>query len=128
MKQVTAAVIREDGRILLTRRAPNCAVPGAWELPGGKIESGETPQECLERELAEELRMAGTAGAILATTVHHYEHGSFELHAIEFVRTSDFEVQEGIHDEFGWFEPSQLSDLYLAPADVDLVTTLFGGL
>lgn len=125
MKQVTAAVIIEDGRLLLTRRSPNSSVPGAWELPGGKIEEGETPQECLERELLEELQLGGIAGAVLARSEYKYDHGSFELLAIEFTRSSEFTLDPTIHDDYIWALPDEAGNLYLAPADVPLIAALF---
>lgn len=48
---VTAAIIRRGEEILITERGRNQSHPGKWEFPGGKIEPGETPKECLEREL-----------------------------------------------------------------------------
>jgi len=55
LRQVTAAVIIEDGLLFLARRGPVERLSGLWELPGGKLEPGETLQQCLERELLEEL-------------------------------------------------------------------------
>ena len=66
MKQVTAAIIIQNGNVLLTRRSPGESLPGYWEFPGGKIEDGETPQVCLERELKEELCITTKAGQIIA--------------------------------------------------------------
>ena len=59
MKEIAAAVIRRDGRLLLCRRAerPGDSCAGLWEFPGGKLEPGETPAQCLERELMEELEL-----------------------------------------------------------------------
>ena len=51
MKEVTAAIILKDNEILIAQRAPGENLEGKWEFPGGKIESGETPQECLKREM-----------------------------------------------------------------------------
>ena len=55
MKTVTAAVIRNNGSVLLTRRKVGEKLAGMWEFPGGKIEPGESPEEYLKRELKEEL-------------------------------------------------------------------------
>ncbi|EAX47152.1 NUDIX hydrolase [Thermosinus carboxydivorans Nor1] len=55
MKEVTAAIIINDGKVLIAQRAENQKLAGKWEFPGGKIESGETPEECLIREINEEL-------------------------------------------------------------------------
>lgn len=122
MKQVTAAVIIEEGRLLITRRPPGDPLAGLWELPGGKIEPGESSQECLARELTEELAMSVTVGAELARTIYHYDHGSFEMLALEVTRHSGFVLR--VHDEFAWVPLSEIADYPLAPADVELVKQL----
>jgi mutator protein MutT len=53
--RVTAAIIIENQKVLITQRHPNDVMSGKWEFPGGKIEPGETPEICLRRELQEEL-------------------------------------------------------------------------
>jgi 8-oxo-dGTP diphosphatase len=88
MLQVTAAVIIEDGRLLLARRPAGDHLEGFWELPGGKVEPGESPEQCLRRELIEELNMRSEVGDLLATAVHHYAHGTFELLAYRTKRMS----------------------------------------
>ena len=55
MKQVTAAIIIKDNKVLIAQRAPDDKLANKWEFPGGKIKPGETPQECLKREIREEL-------------------------------------------------------------------------
>lgn len=122
MRQVTAAVIIENSKLLLARRAPGQKLAGMWELPGGKIEDGETPQECLERELLEELSMTAEAGEVLAITVYHYEHGSFEMLAVEARRTSGLQLT--VHDDVCWVTRTDIPMLPLAPADVDLISQL----
>ena len=122
MRQVTAAVIIEDRRLFLARRPPGDPLAGLWELPGGKIEPGETPQACLVRELQEELEMTATAGIVVAQAVYHYEHGSFEMLAIEATRLSAFQLQ--VHDQCAWVSLADIADYELAPADVLLVEQL----
>ena len=122
MKTVTAAVIVEEGRLFLARRPAGDPLAGAWELPGGKVEPWETAQACLARELTEELAMAVEVGRLLATTVYHYEHGSFEILAYEVTRASDYITL--VHDASAWVSSTEIAALELAPADEDLVAQL----
>ena len=52
--KVTAAILEKDGRIIIAQRKSSDHLSGKWEFPGGKIEAGESPEECLARELNEE--------------------------------------------------------------------------
>ena len=122
MRQVTAAVIVENGRLLLTRRGPGGTLPGCWELPGGKVEPGESLQECLTRELQEELAMEANIAGVVATTTYRYDHGAFEMYALETTRCSDFTLH--VHDMFLWATSDEIIDLELAPADIELIGQL----
>jgi 8-oxo-dGTP diphosphatase len=64
MIAVTAGILRRDGRILICRRPEGKRLAGVWEFPGGKMEPGETPEECLRRELREELGFDARIGTI----------------------------------------------------------------
>ena len=55
MITVVAAIIRKNGKILITRRFDNVHLPGLWEFPGGKVEEGESLETALQREIGEEL-------------------------------------------------------------------------
>ena len=65
---VAAALIDEEGRVLLQQRAPGREMAGLWEFPGGKIEPGERPEAALARELAEELGIEVEEDALTAAT------------------------------------------------------------
>jgi mutator protein MutT len=67
-------------RLLITRRGVGAIMAGYWELPGGKIEDGETPQECVIRELHEELGVQVVLCEQLAPVEHAYEHARVRLH------------------------------------------------
>ncbi len=66
---VAAAVVKKDGRFLLTQRQPGKMFENQWEFPGGKLEAGESPEAALERELTEELGILTRTGAILDARV-----------------------------------------------------------
>ena len=67
MRQVVCAILQDErGRYLAAQRASG-PMAGKWEFPGGKIESGETPQQACERELAEELGVQVEAGQVVLT-------------------------------------------------------------
>ncbi len=70
---VAAAVLIEDGRVLVTQRKAGTHLAGAWEFPGGKVLPGEDPRHALRRELAEELGIEAQVGEIVDVTFHAYE-------------------------------------------------------
>lgn len=118
-------MIIEGGRLFLARRPPGDNLAGLWELPGGKVEEGETPQECLVRELREELAMDSEVGEVLAETEYEYTHGAFRMLAIRTHRLSGFKILE--HDRTAWVRREEISAYDLAPADAALASQLISG-
>ena len=109
MIRVSAAVIFDEaGRVLLCSRPPE-KPPAGWEFPGGKIESGETPEAALERELLEELALPGKCGAELAVVTVP----PVELHFIEFFPAPGAAVTPKEGQSFRWQEitPEMPADL-----------------
>jgi 8-oxo-dGTP diphosphatase len=111
--RVAAAVVRRGGAILLTQRPPDASHPLQWELPGGKIETGESPEQALVREIEEELGVRATPLARLGTYHHAYPDGprveivfvecsldsldlrpSRAVHAMRWVRPADIDLGE----------------------------------
>lgn len=118
-KLVAAAVVHLNGKILITRRAPGEKLAGMWEFPGGKLEHEETPQECITRELREELGVESVAGEILTSTTYTYPGGTIELIAIAVkLQSTQFTLQ--VHDLFEWVQPQELLRYELAPADIPI--------
>jgi 8-oxo-dGTP diphosphatase len=109
--------------VVLTRRHPNEKLPGYWEFPGGKVEEGETPQECLERELCEELGIVSKAGKIIAVSEYHYSHGSFRLLAI-MTTLKDKNFSLSVHDRVEWVPIASLLEYKLAPADIPIAKVI----
>ena len=114
----------ESGKVLLVRRGPDQSLGGYWEFPGGKVEPNESEEECLMRELAEELSIDVEVGDLVAESHYTYEHGEFLLKAYE-VRIVKGKPVLTVHDQMVWVEPAQLRKYRLAPADVPIAIGLF---
>lgn len=78
---VTAAVIHQNGKILIAQRPLDGMLGGLWEFPGGKQEDGETLAECLQREIKEELGLEIEVGQPVTVVNHSYSHFKITLHA-----------------------------------------------
>lgn len=70
--EVTAAVIMDKNKILTAKRSPGKHLAGHWEFPGGKIEPGETPEQCLKRELKEEFTIESEIREFVAESIFDY--------------------------------------------------------
>jgi 8-oxo-dGTP diphosphatase len=119
MIDVTAAIIKRDGNILIAKRSSNSSLPNKWEFPGGKVDGGETPEECLARELYEEFDIIVTVGNFLIESVYQYEHKTIRLMAFQVFTDADITTMNA-HDEVKWVPMEALLDYDLAPADVPI--------
>jgi len=120
---VTAAIIEKDSRILAVRKRPGLHLGGYWEFPGGKLESNETPEECLQRELFEELGIQCEIGVFLAESIHDYGNRVIRLLGFHVRHTSgEFHLTD--HDAIRWLTVDELFTLQWAPADIPLVEAL----
>jgi 8-oxo-dGTP diphosphatase len=127
MKQVVAALIVEDGRILACQRTRHQPMPLKWEFPGGKIEEGEQPRDALRRELEEELGIDATIGNEVARIQHRYSNGgAVELRFFE-VRKYQGELENRIFREIRWVKQKELPELDFLDADRTLVRDLAAG-
>ena len=76
---VACALVDADGRVLLSQRPEGKALAGLWEFPGGKLEPGETPEECLVRELREELGIETKIACLAPLTFASHRYDEFHL-------------------------------------------------
>ena len=121
---VAAAVVERDGRFLLTRRLQGTHLAGTWEFPGGKCEPDESPEDCLRREIVEELAVDCVVGDRLLVTQHTYPERRVELHFFSASLSSEPVPQLG--QEMKWVARDELRTLDLPEADVDLIAILSG--
>ena len=117
--KVTAGVIINKDRVLLTRRAPEEKFAGGWEFPGGKIEDCETPEECLARELKEELSINVSVDKFCTEVTHDYGDVIINLIAYYCTMTGG-EIQISVHDKYKWVKIIDLLKFNLLPADIPI--------
>lgn len=123
---VTAAVLRREGRILITLRPEGKRDAGMWEFPGGKLEDGESPEEGLRRELREELDIEAEIGPIFAVVHHRYPWGDVLILAYEG-RPLSAEIRNLQVADHRWVLPRELADHPILPADRPIIEKLLTG-
>jgi len=121
--QVTAGLIWKEGKLLIARRPSEGMLGGLWEFPGGKQEPGETLQECLVREIREELDIAIEVGARLVSVDHAYTHFSITLHAFEARHLRGTPRAIGCAD-WRWITPEELDDFAFPRTDRRIIEYL----
>jgi 8-oxo-dGTP diphosphatase len=122
--EVAAALIcDEGGRYLITRRVPGSHLEGLWEFPGGKREVGESLEECLRRELSEELGADFTVGQRVETVTWRYPEKTVVLHFFR-CRLSGGAIEPRERQAHAWVEAGRLNDYAFPPADRELIVRL----
>lgn len=114
--EVTAAVFIKNDQVLLMRRAPGNSSAGGWEYPGGKIESGETGEQCLKRELFEELCIEAEIGDLMAESTFSTTSKTIHLYAY-FIKNYYGAIQLTVHDNMEWVPIHSLLTHDQLPAD-----------
>lgn len=118
-------VVREAGRCLVARRNLGGSQGGKWEFPGGKQESGESAEEALVREFAEELAVPVAVGRRLYVGTFSNGPKDYRLEAFETTLLGrEFRLTE--HQELRWVAPGELLALDLSDSDRQVAAALFG--
>ena len=117
---VACAIIEQNGTVLAAQRSAAMSLPLKWEFPGGKIEAGETAEECLIRELREELGVSVFIGSALSPATHCYPDFTVTLYPFT-CRLTGGTVSMYEHHALKWVEPQQMSDLDWAAADLPVI-------
>jgi putative transposase len=125
--QVTAGVIVRDGRVLVCQRAPGGHHPGKWEFPGGKVEPGESLEECLRRELREELGIDATIGALRWTTRHQYPGRDPFVLSFFLVARYTGTLENRIFADVRWTSVDALGGFDFLEGDREFVAALAAG-
>ena len=119
------ALVDTDGRILLSQRPEGKALAGLWEFPGGKVEQCETPEECLVRELQEELGIQTKIACLAPLTFASHTYESVHLLMPLYICRRYEGIARGQEGQaVRWVRPQNLRDFPMPPADEPLIPFL----
>lgn len=124
--QVAAGLIHRGDKLLIARRPAEGMLGGLWEFPGGKQEPGESLEECLVREIREELGIAIEVEAFLVRVDHGYSHFSITLHAFAARFLHGRPRALGCAD-WRWIDPDELDQFAFPRADRRIIEHLSAG-
>lgn len=117
---VACAIIEQSGKVLAAQRSASMSLPLKWEFPGGKIEAGESPEECLNRELMEELGVSVRIGVALPPATHSYTDFTVTLHPFTCSLAGGVIIMHE-HHALQWIEPERMPELDWAAADLPVI-------
>lgn len=126
LKEVGTGIIVRNGKIFIGQRPEGKPLAGLWEFPGGKLEAGETIEQCLKRELKEELDVDSEIGEHIMDTVYHYKElgTEFKLNVF-FVHIPDkAEICLKVHQNGAWVTAAEMENYTFPPADVAIIKKL----
>lgn len=122
---VACALVDADNRVLITKRPEGKSLAGLWEFPGGKLEAGETPEDCLIRELREELGVSVKPACLAPLTFASHSYPDFHLLMPLYVCRRYEGIPRGLEgQQIKWVSPKKLRDFPMPPADEPLIPAL----
>jgi 8-oxo-dGTP diphosphatase len=123
--RVVAAVIEKEGRYLITQRRPTAVLPLLWEFPGGRVESGESDQSALKREMKERLDADVQVGEMISFVSHPYEGYTVDLYLYSAKLLSPKLEVRAVH-AFKWVRSEDFDQHPFTPADQASMDKLLG--
>jgi 8-oxo-dGTP diphosphatase len=123
MVKVVCAIIFNRSRILAAQRSALMELPFKWEFPGGKLEDIETEENCILREINEELNIQ--VQLISRMQEVNYQYPDKNILLVPFVaRYLSGDITLAEHTKYGWFTKNELLNLDFAPADIPVLNNL----
>ena len=123
---VACAIIEREGAVLAAQRSATMTLPLKWEFPGGKIETGESPEECLNRELKEELGISVRIDTALTPATHSYADLTVTLYPFT-CRVAGGTLTMHEHHDLKWIAPERMRELDWAAADLPVIGEYMAG-
>ncbi|MBP2651744.1 MAG: hydrolase [Firmicutes bacterium] len=121
--KVTAALLIKSGKVLIAKKTPQDKRANQWEFPGGKIDLGETPEECLIRELREEFNIRITVDSLFTESLYTHSAGQILVMAYFCTWTSGT-LQLTEHATYRWVYPTELSGYDIVASDAPIANKL----
>lgn len=121
--KVTAALLMQNGSVLIAQKGPNDKRANLWEFPGGKIDPGETPEESLAREMQEEFLIEVRIDGFFAESLYTYPEGKILVMAYFCTQTGGT-LTATEHADYKWVHPSELADYDFVPSDIPIAQKL----
>jgi len=125
--RVSAGILTCDGQLLICQRRSNDLHALKWEFPGGKADATESGEDCLRRELREELQIEATIGEVLYRTTHAYPSGRTVALTFFHVPCYEGEIINTQFQALAWVAPAQLLSYDFLEGDLEFVTRLARG-
>ena len=125
--QVAVALVQQEGRYLIARRLESSPLGGYWEFPGGKCKPGERYEDCVIRELSEELGIAVEVLGLYRTIEHAYPDRTVQLYFYR-CRMISGEPKALSSQEIRWAKREELGQYRFPPANESLVQELMSGI
>jgi 8-oxo-dGTP diphosphatase len=117
---VACAIVEKNGKVLAAQRSEAMSLPLKWEFPGGKIEAGESAEDCLRRELLEEIGLHVCLKKSLPTSTHHYPKFTITLYPfLCSIESGEIVLHE--HSASTWLPPEKLQSVDWAEADLPVI-------
>lgn len=125
--KVAAGILWRGGRLLAAQRPGGKPLAGFWELPGGKLEAGESAEAALARELAEELGVTVLEARFWRVSEHDYPERGFRVRLHFFhVRKFSGEPRAREGQALAWVTPEAAAGMAFLPADAEILRALAG--
>ena len=121
--EVTAAVIHKDNKILICQRPEGKVCGLMWEFPGGKVEKGESYEQCVKRECMEELGISIDVVGRVAEIVHKYDEFTVDIHFFDCI-ISRGAICKKEHKDIRWIGEGDVDKYKFCPADDKVIEFL----
>lgn len=123
MLEVCVAIIKENGKYLICQRAGHDAFTHLWEFPGGKREAGESKEECIVREIFEELEVRIEVEDVYADIIHEREGKNINL-TFFMCSIISGEIKRNVHENIKWVNAKEFNQYPFLEADKEILENL----